>query len=552
MTRMIRGSVLLAACVGLWSCSSDPTADEAGVPVKVIASPTVVFVKQDSSELVEFGLVDALNGDVPATWTITSSSPNFTVAFDSSYRPVYNTDGTLTLPDSQTEVRATITGTALGISSFTVSGGGQSLVIPVNVIPGTLYATFTPATPAPGDTVTMTMPANTLLSQTSAVTFPGNLNPIIVDRAADSTSLRFINAPTTDTTAVVTKVYYTITNGQFGAQPAVTLTSQSKVTGTQSGTWTGQLPVTISNLTPGAAPITATLDAPYAFSVTPASAFSFPTQTAPILNGFSADSGTATITVGPNVASPLQGTLVRFRGAPQFQYTLASADSVISTILIPNVPATFTPENPQVGDTVTITAGAGFTFGNSSVTWPLGATAIVAGLTANTIRVLPQPGSSGVPTITLVTSSAAPLFPLTLATFGPDTLTMQATSIYGGRGNPATATQLTIPPVATDTLEFFDLSQNIDQFYGITLAAAPVTLAVRLSWPGGSDVDMLFCNAACTAFAPTPAVFGGATGANPENATVPYTMAGAYNLWINLYDGAPPGWMRVRIIRILY
>ena len=151
MTRMIRGSVLLAACVGLWSCSSDPTADEAGKPFKIVSLPSVVFIKQDSSQLVAFQLLDELDGQIPETWTLSGNTANFNVALDSSFRPVYNSDGTLTLPEKQTEVRATITGTALGISSFTVSAGGKTLTIPVNVIPGTLYATFTPANPAPGD-----------------------------------------------------------------------------------------------------------------------------------------------------------------------------------------------------------------------------------------------------------------------------------------------------------------------------------------------------------------------------------------------------------------
>ena len=195
MTRMIRGSVLLAACVGLWSCSSDPTADEAGVPYKIVSLPSVVFVKQDSSQLIAFQLVDELDGTIPENWTFSNTSPNFAVAMDSSYRPIYNPDGTLTLPEEQTVVRVTITGTALGVSSFTASAGGKTLVIPVNVVPGTLYATFSPSNPAPGDTVTMTMPGTLRLADTSAVTFPGNLAPIIVDRAVDGTSLRFISAP---------------------------------------------------------------------------------------------------------------------------------------------------------------------------------------------------------------------------------------------------------------------------------------------------------------------------------------------------------------------
>ena len=43
MMRTIRSSVILAACVGIWSCSGDPTADEADVPVGILADPGVVF-----------------------------------------------------------------------------------------------------------------------------------------------------------------------------------------------------------------------------------------------------------------------------------------------------------------------------------------------------------------------------------------------------------------------------------------------------------------------------------------------------------------------------
>jgi len=545
MTRMIRGSVLLAACVGLWSCSSDPTADLAGVPFKIVSLPSVVFIQQDSSQLIEFQLIDELDGQIPEIWTLTAASANFTVGLDSTYRPVYDAaDGTLTLPDSQTQVRATIRGTALGISNFTATAGGKTLVIPVNVVPGTLRAVFAPANPAPGAVVTMTMPPTLRLTPTSVITFPPNLAPVSLTIAADSMSATFISAPTTDTVGVVTKVF----NTEFPTIAPFTLKTQTKLTGAQVGNWTGRLPVTFSSQTPGAAPITATLTAPYAFAT---SVFSFPTQAAPILNSVSVDSSTANITVGPNVASPLQATRVMFRGAPQFLYTLVSADSVISAIVIPNVPVTLSPTNPRVGDTVTVTAAAGYTFSaTSAVTWPLGSTALVAGVAGNVIRVLPMPGSAGVPTITLVTSSAAPLFKLTLPGSAPTPLTMLNTSVYSGRGNPNTATLLTIPPLLTDTLEFYDLVQNIDQFYRMTFAVDS-RLVMRMSWPGTADVDMLWCNATCGSFF---GGFAGATGANPENGTVTFPVAApgpTFNLYANVYAGANPSWVKIRIIRTL-
>ena len=547
MTRMIRGSVLLAACVGLWSCSSDPTADLAGVPFKVVALPSVVFIQQDSSQLIGFQLVDELGGSIPETWTITSTSPNFTVAIDSGFRPVFNTDGTLTLPVAQTEVRATITGTALGVANFTATAGGKSIVIPVNVTPGNakFNPVFVPATPAPGDTVTMTVPSTFRLTPTSSVTFPGNLAPIIVDRAADSTSLRFISAPTTDTTATVTLVQF------FPNVPPSTFTSVARVTGSKVGLWTGKLPVTFSTLTPSGPPITATLNSSFAYKTSvPASVFTFTGQTTPILNSISADSLVANLSVGPNVTVPLTVTRITFKGAPQFEYTLSSLQSITSPV-IANFPATISPTNPQVGDTVTITAGAGYTFvPTATVTWPGASPAIVAGLTANTIRVLPRPGSAGAPTVVGVVAAAAPAFTLSLPAVLPTGLTMLATSIYSGRGTPATATALTIPPVGTDTLEFYDLVQNIDQFYQMNFATN-ATLAFQLSWPAGPDIDMLWCTAGCAAFF---GGFGAATGANPEVGTVAFTVAAPgpqFNLYVNLYAGAAPAWIRVRIIRTL-
>ena len=179
MTRMIRSSVLLAACLGLWSCTSDPTADQAGVPTAIIASPSVAFVTKGATELIKFSLVDELGGLVPSTWTISGVPPEYAVAFDSTYRVIYNNgDSTLTLPDEQTEIRVSVTGVELGGGTFTVSASGKSLPVVVNVVPGSLEATFNPANPAPGQVVTMTMPPSLRLTPTSTITFPGNLAPV--------------------------------------------------------------------------------------------------------------------------------------------------------------------------------------------------------------------------------------------------------------------------------------------------------------------------------------------------------------------------------------
>jgi hypothetical protein len=235
MTRMIRGSVLLAASVALWSCSSDPTADEAGVPYQIRALPSVVFVKEDSAQLIGFSVVDQLDGQVPAIWTIGAAPPEFTVSMDSSYRPVYDAaTGALTLPDSQTEVRLTITGVTAGSSSFTVEAGGKSLVVPVKVVPSSLPATFNDNTPDIGADLVVTMPAGLFLKPTATFSFAGAAAPIVVSRAPDGTSATLWVAPGTSAPLTVNGVY-----PDFAPALSLILNTTTTVTATNTSTYVG-------------------------------------------------------------------------------------------------------------------------------------------------------------------------------------------------------------------------------------------------------------------------------------------------------------------------
>lgn len=544
MTRMIRGSVLLAACVGLWSCSSDSTASEAGVPDKIVSLPSVVFVKQDSSELVAFQLVDALDGQIPTTWTVAATSPLFSVAFDSTFRPIYNPDGTLTLPGQQTEARATITGVALGIDTMTVSASGKTLDVIVNVVPGTLHATFSPANPAPGDTVTMTMPAGILLSQTSAVTFTGNQAPIIVDRAADSTSLRFISAPTTATNATVTKVWDT----NFPTLPFATYNTEDKLVGTMSGAFNGFLPATFSTLTPSGPPVIMTMNA--GFGVMPSTAISFTGQTAPIINNanVTGDSTVVDFSVGPNVNQKVNVSKVYAKGAPQFLYTLESSGFMISPV-INNFPATVDVSNPQIGQTIVLTAGAGFTF-SATATPSFGAAgaAIILGRTATTLTIQPVPGSFGNPSVTGVIAASAPAFPITIPAVLGAPFALQATAAT----MPGTSSIATAPLVAPggfyDAGSFGASADCADfspcQIYKITGTGANKTFTV--TWSNSTDLGLYFMDAAGALIGPPSNPWflcdshGNGATAQPETCTVPLP-AGTNYLELDNFGPAYPG-----------
>lgn len=577
MTRLIRGSVVLAACVGLWSCGTDSTSSEAGVPFKIVSLPSVVFIKQDSSQLIAFQLVDELDGQIPEQWKITSPSPLFTVTLDSTYRPVYNADGSLTLPGEQTEVRATITGVALGIDSFTVSAGGKTLNIPVNVVPEKLEVTFSPASPAPGEVVTMTVVTPGLfLAPTATITFPGNLAPVGLTIAADGKSASFIPAPTTDTTATVTGVL----NETYPTLSGVTLVTKGiKLTGSQSGLWTGALPATISPLVAGS--ITVTLDPVFAFRpvhppATPAdtgvgviTVFSFTLgQVQPILNSLSADSTTADLSVGPNVASLLTATNVSFKGAPQFQYNLTSVDSVISTV-INTVPVTLSSYTPDIVEPIVLTAGAGFTFSSTAVpSWSAGIASVLS-RTATTLTVQPYPGSAGSPTISGVIADVAPAFKLTLPGSMPTPLAMTTTlaaSPFTGTDDPSTAPLVTpngfIDAVETSLVSTPCIATSAGGgsgclYYKINIAAAGA-VPFRLEFPMttlGSDLGLYFLDAA---FNPIPGAcdsHGRGTSASPETCTITFAAPGTYYIELVDYGGfypggsatnPPPPWIQVR------
>jgi len=535
---MIRGSVLLAACVGLWSCSSDSTADQAGVPDKIVSLPSVVFVKQDSSELVAFQLVDALDGQIPTAWTVSANSPLFSVAFDSTFRPIYNADGTLTLPGQQTEARATVTGVALGIDTLTVSAGGKTLDVIVNVVPGTLHVTFSPANPAPGDTVTMTMPADLLLSQTSAVTFTGNLAPIIVDRAADSTSLRFISAPTTATNATVTKVWDT----NFPTLPAATYNTEDKVVGTMSGAFTGFLPATFSTLAPSGPPVIMTMNA--GFGVMPTTVISFTGQTAPIINNadVTGDSTVVDFSVGPNVNQKVNVSQVYAKGAPQFLYTLESAGYMVSPV-ITNFAATVSTNTPQIAQPITLTAGPGFSFGpGARVTFGTNA-AVVTANSGATLTIEPAPGSSGMPSVTNVISAAFPAFPIPLPAVLPAGLAMLSTvaPALAGTGSYATA-----PLIGSQGVyDAGGMTGGAECGWPCNIYTLNVTAAgpqnFTLNWSNNTDLGLYFLDPTLTYLPENCDAGGSGAAGHPENCTVDFPAPGVYYLEVDSFGPAYPG-----------
>jgi len=235
MTRMIRGSVLLAACVGVLSCTGgDPTSGSPGVPDKIVALPGVVIVDANASQLIAFQLVDDNNGQIPTSWSIGATPAGFTVEIDSSFRPVYNSDGSLTLPAEQTEIRATISGLVPSSGSFTVSASGKSITIPVTVINDNLPATVSNTSPNIGEELVVTMPAGLTLNADATYEFDGAADPIVISQAGDGSSVTLLVAPGTAAPLTVTGI-----TPAYAPTLTLTLNTTDVITATSTSDFVG-------------------------------------------------------------------------------------------------------------------------------------------------------------------------------------------------------------------------------------------------------------------------------------------------------------------------
>jgi hypothetical protein len=436
MNRLVRGSVILAAAAVSWACGGLDT-DGDDTTAQLVADPGVVYVANTDSQAVFVEALNDLGQQLEGNFTVTNVGAGINVNYDTTFAPRPGVDN---LPTRVRYFVRAIDPTSFVNTSFTVTANGKTLTIPVRITPSNLAIDLSNATPALGELVTLTAPANLRFTPASAVTVGGGVG-VVTGLSADSTQITLL----------------------FG--PNITLSA-----------------VTVSNVV---------------VSYLPGQTFALPT--------------TGTVTT-PQIAA---------------------------------IAGTFSNAAPAVGDTVDFVLDPQYrALGSPTITFGASAARIAAiSADSQTIRFLPQPGSTGSPAITGV--ALAVVLPVPLSLPAAASLTVANSTVYTGTDDPTTAPTFNLSNLAVgDTLDFFDLSTNIDQFYKIVTTGS-VTVAARLTWPAGPDMDILWCNAACSAFVGN---FAGATSANPENSTVTFA-AGTNHFWANLYAGAAPAWIRIRFIR---
>jgi len=549
MKRLFRGTVVLAVAVGFLSCSGDPTSDFRE-PTSIVATPTTVFIDVGETKPVIVSLQDEQGNQIGSTYEISDVGPGITVVQDPTYQ---NTTAGVLI---QNAVRFQVTANAIANSSFTVSASGVSQVVPVRVTPATVEIGISSATPAWGESITLTAPAGVLFTDSSEVTFGGGPPGEIVSLSPDRTQL--VVTPGPNTAGVVTVAHTTVS---YNEALDFTITSNGTVTSPPLTDLTG---ATISNPTPALGEVV-TLTLPPGIQVLVDDTLADGTP------GVLADSGIviegatnpADLVVSPDgttltfVPAPNSDSVITLRGVvpvvlPQFPQILATPFKV-TTPSIDSIAVGFSDVAPDVLEEITVTAPAGFTF-DTTVVFTWGANpAIIGSLAADgkSATITPIPGSSGHASISGVIVDAAPQFLLTLPATTP--ISVAAVTPLEGTESPATAPTIAFPGVGSSTsindAGTFDYAAPIfggdfglfpARLYKIVVPA-PTSLTVTVNWPTGQDLGVYYfaADGVTEPLEGVPADDGGA-GAAPES-SVSALLPGTYLLAVvNFGVGDPP------------
>jgi hypothetical protein len=322
------GLVFFLSSGSLLACNGDPTASiRDDNPPKILADPQVVFIDKGAVGTVILQLVDAQGNQLPATFDVTSQSGLATVTRDTTF--LETTNGS----NLNTRERFVITGVDYVQTGLSVSGGGDTLTIPVHVVPKTtIAATFSNATPALGEVVTLTAPAGISFSPNSTVGFGANAPAgadVVV--APDGSTISFVPPPN------LTNAAATITNVVSVGSPDLRFTNP-----TATGITTPEvvnIPGTLSTLTPpGGQPVTITL---VGATTNPAGVtVLIGTASAPVT---ATTSTTVTFLAPPGATGPVTLAGVLLDPAPQFSLTLVTPDTLTAGTSVPSQGGTGAP-----------------------------------------------------------------------------------------------------------------------------------------------------------------------------------------------------------------
>jgi len=349
MNRLTSGMVALCALLLVAGCKGDPTDPLRNGIDKIVASPSQLFLELGGTKAVDVGAVDEQGNALEEDYQVTAVGSGISVKRDSSFRGVFLDDSTFAVPPTATQFRFTVSATAYGSTSFTVSAGGTDVVIPVQVVPqNQLAATFSNLAPALGETVTLTAPPGIQFAQTSTVNF-GGTEAVILSVAADGSSIDLVPPPN------LAAAQATITDVAATATPGLTYTPNTvdRITTEAVPSYPG----TFSNLAPAVnEPVTLTLT-----GATFDPAFTLLLGAGPPTL-LSSTASTVTFLPTPGTSALLVVNGIILDALPLFSLSLAAAetDAIVVDATVPTLGGTDSPATapslpvPAVGETSSI------------------------------------------------------------------------------------------------------------------------------------------------------------------------------------------------------
>ena len=540
MNRFRSGLVPLFALLAAVGCNSEPTGD-LREGVNLTATPTQLFIEVGETKEVIIGAVDNQGNPLDFNYEITETGSGISVRRDSSYLPIFVDDSTLQAPATGPRFRFIVEGTAYTATEFSVEAGGDTITIPVQVVPQQgLAATFDNPTPALGEVVTLTAPAGITFNEDATLEVGGNPITIV---SQDASSIAFIPPPNVNGPITVNGVV-------SAAAPDVVLnpsTDEALVT-----PLIDTVAVTYSTTTPALGE-TVTLSSTDPLIKLAVDSIVFPGQ----LPGREADpqniviapdSLSLTFDAPPNAEG--SGSVVNFLFPGGYLLALPTLPNLTSTNIGLSLPIGISNATPAVSETVTLTAPAGYSFATDSVIVTVGGNrAVVVSQAADgsTVGIVPLPGSAGIPQVDGIVPDAAPLNILTMPAEGDITVPAEVPTL-AGTDDPSTAPELDTPALG-DASVLFDrpnFETSIFAFYKLVVTQAG-GYDITMDWNVGGDLDLFICE---EPLAPdfSNCDFTAATGAHPEHAV--YNLdPGTYNVVINDFGEDAAGTTLVLTVR---
>jgi hypothetical protein len=230
------GLILLLSAAGGWACNADPTDSFRETGTRIVLDPAVVLLNQGANTFVTAQLVDEQGNQLAADLDISDVGSGISVVRDSTF--LQTTNGA----EISTTKRFVVTGTDLVSTTFTLTGGGQTVNVPVNVVPIGTAVTFSNATPAAEELVTVTPAPGYAFVDTASVSF-GIDTAFVVDRAEDGSSMTILPVPGSTGAATVQGITISYLPGAPLSLPTTDSITVGEIAGTADPATAPPIPV---------------------------------------------------------------------------------------------------------------------------------------------------------------------------------------------------------------------------------------------------------------------------------------------------------------------